>query len=43
MLMFGDVRICFVAVKVVHTACAHNILPDSLFSDVLMYLNGFGV
>ena len=42
-LMFCDVRVCYrlmvVVVKAMHTANMHNILLESLLSDVLMCLN----
>ena len=41
---FCDVRVCYrlmvVVVKAMHTANMHNILLESLLSDVLVCLNG---
>ena len=41
---FCDVRVCYrlmvVVVKAMHTANMHNVLLESLRSDVLMCLNG---
>ena len=42
--MFCDVRVCYrlmvVVLKAGHTSNEHNILLESLLSDVLMCLNG---
>ena len=46
-LMFCDVRVCYrlmaVVIKPMHTTSRHNILLESLLSDVWMCLNGSGL